>query len=114
MGKKEREFFSPDGLEWTVAGSGYEGIKGVFEKVLSADETGSITRLLKFEPGVETRETLTHDFWEEVIILKGGLIDRAKCQIFTEGMYACRPPGMKHGPYSAPVGCITYEIRYYK
>jgi len=29
-------------------------------------------------------------------------------------MYACRPPGMPHGPWRAPEGCITFEIRYYK
>jgi hypothetical protein len=27
-------------------------------------------------------------------------------------MYACRPPGMLHGPYRVPRGCITFEIRY--
>ena len=42
------------------------------------------------------------------------LIDMAKKETYTEGMYACRPPGMKHGPYQVPVGCITFEIRYYR
>jgi hypothetical protein len=27
-------------------------------------------------------------------------------------MYACRPPGMRHGPYRVPRGCTTLEIRY--
>jgi len=27
-------------------------------------------------------------------------------------MYACRPPGMKHGPYRTEEGCMTLEVRY--
>jgi hypothetical protein len=27
-------------------------------------------------------------------------------------MYACRPPGMKHGPYRTDEGCVTLEVRY--
>ncbi|MED5569770.1 MAG: cupin, partial [Chloroflexota bacterium] len=30
------------------------------------------------------------------------------------GMYACRPPGMPHGPYLSPIGCTTFEVRYYR
>jgi len=29
-----------------------------------------------------------------------------------QGMYACRPPGMKHGPYRTEEGCTTLEFRY--
>ncbi len=29
-----------------------------------------------------------------------------------KGMYACRPPGMKHGPYRTETGCVTLEVRY--
>jgi len=29
-------------------------------------------------------------------------------------MYACRPPGMVHGPYRVPTGCLTLEMRYFK
>jgi hypothetical protein len=55
-----------------------------------------------------------HDFWEEVWIVEGSLYDIAKEQTFLAGYYACRPPGMKHGPYRIPQGCVTFEIRYYK
>jgi hypothetical protein len=27
-------------------------------------------------------------------------------------MYACRPPGMKHGPYRTEGGVVTFEVRY--
>jgi hypothetical protein len=118
MPKPEREFFAPDHLPWTpVVGSqtGGAGGRGVSEKILSHDPaTGDVTRLLRFDAGVETTETITHDFWEEVWILEGSLIDLGKRQTFTKGMYACRPPGMAHGPYRVPEGCVTFEIRYGK
>ena len=34
-------------------------------------------------------------------------IDLGKKQTFTAGMYACRPPGMLHGPYRVPKSCMT-------
>jgi hypothetical protein len=118
MAKPEMEFHAPDHLPWTpVAGSavGGAGGPGVSEKVLSRDdETGDVTRLLRFEAGVQTTDTITHDFWEEVWILEGELTDLGKGQTFTAGMYACRPPGMVHGPYRVPRGCVTLEMRYHK
>ncbi len=118
MPKPELEFFSPDRLPWQpVAGSPTAGVggQGVQEKILARDaSSGDVTRLLRFDAGVETKETITHDFWEEVWILEGELIDLGKKQTFTPGMYACRPPGMVHGPYRVPRGCTTLEIRYFK
>jgi hypothetical protein len=29
-------------------------------------------------------------------------------------MYACRPPGMVHGPYRVPRGCMMLEMRYHR
>ena len=117
MPKPEHEFFSPDHLPWTPtqgSAQGGAGGAGVMEKILARDpRTGDVTRLLRFEAGVETRETITHDFWEEVWILEGSLTDLGKQRTFTAGMYACRPPGMVHGPYRVPAGgCVTFEIRY--
>ena len=117
MPKPELEFFRPDHIPWeAVAGSatGGAGGPGVRQKILSRSEDGDVTRLLEFATGVETTETITHDFWEEVWILEGSLIDLGKRQTFTAGMYACRPPGMVHGPYRTPSGCMTLEIRYGK
>ena len=116
MAKPEIEFSDMHGVPWTPvqAGSGVVG-EGISEKVLSRDsKTGDTTRLLRLEPGVESDEVITHDFWEEVIILEGSLIDTRLNKEFTKGMYACRPPGMVHGPYKAPKGCTTFEIRYFK
>lgn len=117
MPKAESEFYRPDESGWEpVAGSPTAGAggPGVTQKVLSRDEqTGDITRLLRFAPGTETTGTIAHDFWEEVWILEGELVDLGKRQTYTAGMYACRPPGMLHGPYRVPEGCMTLEFRYY-
>jgi len=118
MPKPELEFFRPDHIPWQpVTGSPTAGVggPGLREKILSRDgESGDVTRLLKFDAGVETKEPIAHDFWEEVWILEGELIDLGKQQTFTAGMYACRPPGMVHGPYRVPNACMTLEFRYYK
>jgi hypothetical protein len=113
MPKKEMEFFDHDlSIGWRQVEGAQEGI---VEKILSEDpETGDYTRILKFPPGLRTKEVLVHDFWEEVYILKGTLIDLNKKETYVEGMYACRPPGMIHGPYDIPNGCMTIEMRYYK
>jgi hypothetical protein len=116
MPKPEREFTDPAGLPWEpVEGSAAAGAggPGVAQKILARDpETGDVTRLLRFDAGVETRDTIAHAFWEEVFILEGALVDLGKRQTFTAGMYACRPPGMPHGPYRVPHGCLTLEMRY--
>jgi len=64
------------------------------------------------EPGVETSETLSHDVWEEIYVLEGTYIDKGKNITLKPGMYGCRPPGMKHGPYSFPEGVLCLEMRY--
>ena len=118
MAKPEHEFFDPAALPWQpVEGSAAAGAggRGVYQKILSRDPaSGDVTRLLRFDAGVETSETIAHDFWEEVWILAGEVIDVGKNQTFTAGMYACRPPGMLHGPYRVPRSCLMFELRYHK
>jgi hypothetical protein len=113
MPKPEIELIDCDThYEWRPVEGDTLGIK---EKILSLDsETGDYTRLLKFPPGIETSETLVHDFWEEVWIVSGSLYDIRKKETYLAGFYSCRPPGMKHGPYRISHGCVTFEIRYYK
>ena len=116
MPKPELEFFRPDHVPWTaVVGSATAGAggAGIEEKVLSRDAaTGDVTRLLRFAPGVRTSDTIAHDFWEEVFIVEGSLEDLGLGRTFTAGMYACRPPGMRHGPYASPRGALLFETRY--
>src|SRR5262249_58072425 len=105
MPKPELEFFKPDHIAWeSVGGSatGGAGGAGVSQKVLSRSEDGDVTRLLRFEAGVETTDTITHDFWEEVWILEGELMDLGKGQTFTAGMDAGGAPRLGHRPLPGP------------
>lgn len=110
----DMEFFDPTAsdsdFEWQSA-PGYDA--GGSELVLYQDDDGGQTRLLRLDPGTETDEVLTHDFYEEVYIIEGSLIDKRLDEEFSAGMYACRTPGMEHGPYKSPDGCTTIEFRYY-
>jgi hypothetical protein len=84
---------------------------GHYQKILTEDpDRMFVTRMLKVDPGCASTETFVHDFWEEVYILEGNQWDGD--QFFEKGMYACRPPGMKHGPYRTEGGVVTFEVRY--
>jgi hypothetical protein len=111
MPKPELEFFDPEARHsWTPV----PGCDGLSEMTLARDDvTGSYTRLLKFEPGTDTSPLglQRHDFWEEIWIVSGAIHDLGMDRTFRAGMYACRPPGMPHGPWRAPDGCITFEVR---
>jgi hypothetical protein len=107
--KGELEFFDVESLPWRDLGN------GLSERVLTGNPaSGNYTRMLWFHPGVVTSEgTLTHEFWEEVWIISGSIRDLRLEQDFSAGMYACRPPGMEHGPWASRDGCVTFEVRYH-
>lgn len=109
MAKPAIEFQLPDDLAWQpIPGNDKQK-----ERILARDpDTALVTRMLQFLPGCQTAEVLTHDFWEEIWIISGSLTDLRLHQTFTAGMFACRPPGMPHGPWVSPDGCVTFEVRY--
>ncbi len=112
MPKKELEFFDVNSVKATACTG---NVKGLNERILSRDpESGVATRILIFEPGTDTTPNgiQIHDFWEEVYILEGEFFDTTLGKRFTAGMYACRPPGMPHGPWVSENGCRTFEVRY--
>ena len=59
-----------------------------------------------------------HDHWEEVYVVQGDLVvgndkqGKGGQQCFAP-TYACRPPGVHHGPFTSRGGCILHEIHYY-
>lgn len=114
--KPELEFIDPDatdGFEWVPLDGDATG--QLSEVVLAGShESGWVTRLLRFDPGADTSPNgvLTHDVWEEVFIVSGSIHDLRLGETFTAGMYACRPPGMEHGPWTSPEGAVTFELRY--
>lgn len=113
MPKPELEFFPVEAVAWTPALGGT--VAGLFERILAHDPEADVaTRILRFDPGTDTSPAgvQVHAFWEEVYILQGALHDLTLNQTFPSGTYACRPPGMPHGPWVAPEGCVTFEVRY--
>lgn len=113
MPKPEMEFSDPG----SIPAAGVGGIRGLSEQILSKDaETGDYTRVLRFEPGTDTTPmgVQRHDFWEEVWILEGSFYDLSLRKTFAAGMYACRPPGMPHGPWRSENGCKMLEFRYHR
>ena len=85
---------------------------------LRKNKRGSRTRLLKIEPGAFSTEPFVHDHWEEVYVVQGDLVvgndrqGKGGQQCFAP-TYACRPPGVHHGPFTSRGGCILHEIHYY-
>lgn len=103
-------FLDPDLIPWQPEA----GIEGLYAKTLArCDATGSYTRLLKFLPGTNTSQAgvQSHDHLEELWIVEGAIHDLTLDQNFTAGMYANRLYGMDHGPWVAPSGAITFELR---
>jgi hypothetical protein len=70
---------------------------------------------LRFRPGARTTKPFVHDYWEEVYIISGDLTagDGGKEETFTANAYACRPPGIPHGPFRSQTGCLLLETHYY-
>jgi len=111
MPKPEYEFHIPAG-EWIPAGG---SAQGTWIQVLASDpETGAYTGLIRYAAGTDTSSNgiAIHPYWEEIFILEGELTDLRLGQTFTKGMYACRPPGMEHGPWRTGTGVLMLEIRY--
>lgn len=97
--------------------------EGIQQKILagSLDETaktGNRSRLLRFAPGVYTTKPFVHDYWEEVLLLSGDLTvgndERGEGgEAFAPLTFACRPPGVFHGPFKSEAGCLLFEIHYF-
>lgn len=93
------------------------------QKILASNidesrQSGSRTRLLRFAPGAFTTKPFVHDHWEEVYLVSGDLEvggdgGSRRGETFLAPTYACRPPGVLHGPFRSQGGCLLYEIHYY-
>ena len=114
--KQEHEFFDPQqtpGFRWTPVHGDVTG--HLSEMILSGShESGWVTRLLRFAAGTDTSSNgvVSHEVWEEIFIVEGAIHDLSLGQTFAKGMYACRPPGMKHGPWTSDRGAISFETRF--
>ena len=121
INKAHEEFHALDmDVGWEVP-PGYP--QGMEQKILSGslDEEGrrgARTRLLRFQPGVFTTVPFVHEYWEEVYLLSGDLTvgndeHGEGGESFQPNTYACRPPGVHHGPFKSENGCVLLEIHYY-
>jgi len=113
MNKPHIEFTRVDMNAGWATPPGYPA--GIQQKILASDldesrKMGSRTRLLRFAPGIYTTSPFVHDHWEEVYLVSGDLIvgndkDGKGGEPFNAPTYACRPPGVHHGPFAA--ACST-------
>jgi hypothetical protein len=121
INKPHLEFAGVDLASGFTVPPGYPS--GFKEKILagSLDEPnrrGSRTRLLRIEPGTYSTAPFIHEYWEEVYLLSGDLIvgndDKGRGgEKFTGPTYACRPPGVYHGPFKSEGGCLMLEVHYF-
>jgi hypothetical protein len=121
MNKPHLEFHPVDLNDGWHTPAGYPA--GIKQKILASDldemrKTGSRTRLLRFDPGAYTTVPFVHDHWEEVYLVSGDLIVGNDANgeggtAFHAPTYACRPPGVHHGPFRSETGCVLFEMHYY-
>lgn len=121
VAKEHREFHAVNlSTGWAVP-PGYP--PGIEQKILAGaldekNRRGNRTRLLRFRPGAYTTKPFVHDYWEEVYLLSGDLVvgndeNGEGGEAFAPHTYACRPPGVRHGPFKSETGCLLLEIHYY-
>jgi hypothetical protein len=111
MAKPEYEFHQPAAVWAPAAGA----VAGVWKQMLAYDpDSGSYTGLTRYDAGVDTSADgpACHEYWEEVYILEGELTDLTLGRTFRQGMYACRPPGMVHGPWRTATGVLMLAVCY--
>lgn len=121
--KPHLEFHAIDSVAGWEVPPGYPPGVDVQQKILAghldeAGRRGNRTRLLRFGPGVFTTRPFVHDYWEEVYLVSGDLTvgndeHGRGGEAFGPNTYACRPPGVYHGPFKSEGGCLLLEIHYY-
>ncbi len=120
--KPHLEFFPVDMTSGWETPAGYK--PGFTQKILASDfdeirKTGSRSRLLRIAPGAYSEKPFIHDHWEEVFLMEGDLVvgndeHGHGGEPFHAPTYACRPPGVYHGPFKSEKGCVLFEIHYYR
>ena len=93
-----------------------EGTGGQLEQLTLAidEENGDYTRLTRFKAGADTKAfgSKSHEYPEEIMIIKGRLYDDAFDKWLETGEYASRHPGEVHGPFIAKEECVVLEMSY--
>jgi hypothetical protein len=123
VNKQHLEFHAVDMAGGWESPPGYPPGVDVQQKILTGrldeeNRRGTQTRLLRFGPGVRTTKPFSHEYWEEVYLVSGDLSVGVDAkgeggERFTANTYACRPPGVLHGPFRSDGGCLLLEVHYY-
>jgi len=98
----------PDGFEEKILAGGLD----------EANRRGNRTRLLRLKPGAFSTVPFVHEYWEEVYLVEGDLTvgndaEGRGGESFGPNTYACRPPGVYHGPFKSERGCLLLETHYF-
>lgn len=111
-----------ENLDLDAAFKEYDGkVAGISERVLSDDmdrdaRVGKRTRLLRLDPGVQTPAAHAHDYWEEIYVIKGSMIEgtaeSGESRVVAPA-YACRKPGFMHGPIRTDEECLLIEFSWF-
>ena len=88
--------------------------KGVSEALLHKHNDGSYSHLLRVQKGVEFKEPVSHDFFEEAFYISGEMLNTKTREIFKGGIFVFHKPREKHGPLKCLKTCLILEFRYYK
>ena len=111
-----------ENLDLDAAFKAYDGkVDGISERILSDDmdreaRRGKRTRLLRLDSGVQTPAAHAHDYWEEIYVIKGSMIEgtaeTGENRIVAPA-YACREPGFMHGPIRTDEECLLIEFSWF-
>ena len=88
--------------------------EGVDEVLLHKHKDGSYTHILRVKEGVEFREPVKHDFYEEAYYLEGEMVNTKTKERIGGGAYVFHEPGEEHGPFKCLKTCLILEFRYYR
>lgn len=111
-----------ENLDLETGFKSYDGkVDGISEKILADDldrdaGTGKRTRLLRLAPGVQTPAAHAHDYWEEIYVIQGSMIEgtpEAGEKRVVAPAYACREPGFMHGPIRTDEECLLIEFSWF-
>ncbi|RKZ79850.1 MAG: hypothetical protein DRR19_24445 [Candidatus Parabeggiatoa sp. nov. 1] len=116
MAKNTTTYWNPLIPETQDRWESIDNTNGLLEQLTLAidEESGDYTRLTRFKPGADTTAfgSKSHEYPEEIFIVKGRLYDTAFNRWLETGEYASRPPGEVHGPFKTDVECIVLEMSY--
>jgi hypothetical protein len=89
----------------------------------SDPSTGRATYLQRWAPQTSNQiQNFVHDYIEEIVIVEGDLRDlkgrksgtgevgEGGGEVWTQGAYAYRKPGMEHGPFRSEQGCLMFIV----